>query len=88
MVAPGQVFATQGLVGTPAELLETALAPCRHIGLFIGRTVLEEFWPKVVRFMLEPDGIAPQLAEPRCLSTPQADDASEPRRVPAPRLIP
>ena len=88
VVAPAQLFAAGRLVGTPAECLETALAPCRHIGLFIGRAVLEEFWPKVVRFMLEPGSIAPRIAEPRRHATPQADDASEPARVPAPHLIP
>jgi hypothetical protein len=64
--------------------VDTALAPCRHIGLFIGRAVLEEFWPKAARWLLEPGSIAPQIAE----STPDALGASEPTCAPAPHLIP
>jgi poly(3-hydroxyalkanoate) synthetase len=84
VVAPAQLFAAKHLVGTPAECVDTALAPCRHIGLFIGRAVIEEFWPKVARWLLEPGSIAPQIAEP----TPHALGASEPACVPAPHLIP
>ena len=55
LVAPAQLFATEHLVGTPPHAFRKAMAPCGHGGLFMGRTILNEYWPKIARWMLEPD---------------------------------
>ena len=31
------------------------MAPCRHAGLFMGRSILGEYWPRIARWMLELD---------------------------------
>jgi poly(3-hydroxyalkanoate) synthetase len=54
LVAPAQLFATERLVGTPAHAISKAMAPCRHGGLFMGKTILGEYWLKIVRWMIEP----------------------------------
>ncbi len=64
VVAPAQLFAAERLVATPANSLRKAEAPCRHVGLFIGKVALEEFWPGVARWLLEPGSIAPEIVEP------------------------
>jgi poly(3-hydroxybutyrate) depolymerase len=54
LVAPGQLFATERLVGTPAHQVRREIAPCRHLGLFMGKAILDEFWPRIVRWLAEP----------------------------------
>ncbi len=54
LVAPAQLFATERLVRTPAENLHKALAPGRHLGLFMGRTILTEFWSQIACWLIEP----------------------------------
>ncbi|HTZ02677.1 MAG TPA: alpha/beta fold hydrolase [Xanthobacteraceae bacterium] len=54
LVAPAQLLAAARLVGTPAADLCTAQAPCRHLGLFMGRQILQEVWPPVVRWLQQP----------------------------------
>jgi len=53
VVAPAQLFAAERLVGTPAQMLKKETAPCRHLGLFMGKTVLREFWPQIASWLLE-----------------------------------
>jgi len=55
LVAPAQLFATEHLVGTPARAIRKATAPCGHAGLFMGRKILGEYWPRIARWMIEPD---------------------------------
>ena len=55
LVAPAQLFATENLVGTPPHSIQKALAPCNHGGLFMGRAVLAEYWPRIARWIIEPD---------------------------------
>jgi poly(3-hydroxyalkanoate) synthetase len=76
VVAPAQLFAAERLVGTPAECLRSAEAPCRHVGLFVGKVALDEFWPGVARWLLEPGSIAPEIlgADP----IPARDNARSP----------
>jgi hypothetical protein len=64
LVAPAQLFATEHLVGTPAHAIRKAMAPCRHGGLFMGRTILGDYWPRIARWMIEPDSrsLAPAAA--------------------------
>jgi poly(3-hydroxybutyrate) depolymerase len=58
LVAPQQLFAVGGLVGTPALNLCKAIAPCRHVGLFTGKRTLEDTWPRIAHWLLGP--------RPRC----------------------
>ncbi len=55
VVAPDQLLAVERLVATQPEHLRHEVAPCNHLGLFIGRRTLEEHWPRVVRWMKEVD---------------------------------
>ena len=55
LVAPAQLFATEHLVGTSAHAIRKATAPCRHAGLFMGRSILGEYWPRIARWMMEPE---------------------------------
>jgi pimeloyl-ACP methyl ester carboxylesterase len=61
VVAPAQLFAAKRLVGTPQENVQTDTAECRHIGLFMGRTALRGPWPRIARWILASDGLAPPL---------------------------
>jgi poly(3-hydroxybutyrate) depolymerase len=55
VVAPEQLLAVERLVGTQPEYLRHEVAPCNHLGLFMGRRTLEEHWPRIVRWMKEVD---------------------------------
>ncbi len=52
VVAPEQVFATEARVGTAASEIETAMAPCQHLGLFMGALTLRTIWPKIARWLI------------------------------------
>ncbi len=54
MVAPEQLLAAERLVGTRPEYLRHEIAPSNHLGLFMGKRTLEEYWPRIVRWMKEP----------------------------------
>ena len=54
VVAPEQLLAVERLVGTPPAYLRHDVAPSDHLGLFMGRQTLEEYWPRIVRWMKEP----------------------------------
>ncbi len=58
LIAPAQLFATADLVGTPAHAVHKALAPCGHGGLFMGRTILREYWPRIARWLIDADAKA------------------------------
>jgi poly(3-hydroxybutyrate) depolymerase len=51
VVAPEQVFATAARVGTAASEIETATAPCQHLGLFMGARTLRTIWPRIARWL-------------------------------------
>jgi len=55
VVAPEQLLAVERLVGTPPEYRRHEVAPCNHLGLFMGMRTLEEYWPRMVRWMKEVD---------------------------------
>jgi poly(3-hydroxybutyrate) depolymerase len=51
VVAPEQLLAVGRLVGTQPECLRHEVAPCNHLGLFMGRRTLEEYWPRIVGWL-------------------------------------
>ena len=53
LVAPPQLLAAEHLVGSAAQDVRKIIAPCRHLGLFMGRRVLAEVWPDMVRWLTE-----------------------------------
>jgi poly(3-hydroxybutyrate) depolymerase len=55
VVAPEQLLAVKRLVGTRPEHFRHEIAPCGHLGLFVGKQTLEEYWPRIVRWMKETD---------------------------------
>ncbi len=55
LVAPAQLFAVERLVGTAAHAMRKAMASCTHGGLFMGRTILNDCWPRIARWLVEPD---------------------------------
>ena len=55
LVAPGQLFATEKLVGTLPKNIGKAIAPCRHLGLFMAKIVLREHWTKIAHWIAEPE---------------------------------
>jgi poly(3-hydroxyalkanoate) synthetase len=54
VVAPEQLLAVERLVGTPPAYLRHDIAPSDHLGLFMGKRTLEEYWPRIVCWMKEP----------------------------------
>src|ERR1700694_4363768 len=55
VVAPEQLLAVERLVGTQPEYLRHEVAPCNHLGLFMGKRTLEAYWPRIVPWMKEVD---------------------------------
>jgi len=55
VVAPEQLLAVERLVGTQPEYIRHEIAPCNHLGLFMGKRTLEEYWPRIVGWMKEVD---------------------------------
>src|ERR1700688_183361 len=53
VVAPEQLLAVERLVGTQPEYLRHEVAPCNHLGLFVGRRTLGGYWPGMVRWVEE-----------------------------------
>jgi poly(3-hydroxybutyrate) depolymerase len=51
LVAPGQVFATERRVGTPARKVQKLIAPCSHLGLFMSQKILSEVWPHIAHWL-------------------------------------
>jgi poly(3-hydroxyalkanoate) synthetase len=54
VVAPEQLLAVERLVGTPPAHLRHEVAPCNHLGLFMGKQTLEECWPRIVHWLNQP----------------------------------
>jgi poly(3-hydroxybutyrate) depolymerase len=54
LVTPPQLFAVERLVGTPPQQIRKLTADCRHLGLFMGKRVLREIWPKIVDWLIMP----------------------------------
>jgi len=54
LIAPAQLFAAERLVGTPSHDLRKALVPGGHLGLFMGRPILEKHWPAIADWLRVP----------------------------------
>lgn len=54
VVTPEQLFAVTRLVGTPPEHLRHEVARSNHLGLFMGKRMLEEYWPRIAHWIREP----------------------------------
>lgn len=55
VVAPGQLLAAAHLVGTAPDDIVCATAPCSHLGLFMGRKILESYWRRIADWLTAPD---------------------------------
>jgi poly(3-hydroxybutyrate) depolymerase len=51
VVAPEQVFATERRVDSERCAVRKSVAPCGHLGLFMGREVLANVWPEIARWL-------------------------------------
>ena len=60
LVAPAQLFATEHLVGTAPGQIAKVAAPCRHLGLFMGKRVLQDIWPRIGKWLSGPQRLAPR----------------------------
>jgi poly(3-hydroxybutyrate) depolymerase len=63
VVAAEQLLAVERLVATQPDYLRREIAPSDHLGLFMGKRTLEEYWPRIAHWMNEPllDGNLRQL---------------------------
>ncbi len=52
IVAPEQIFATQKLVHADCSVT-SAVAPCGHLGLFMGRKVLSTVWTDIAHWLVQ-----------------------------------
>jgi poly(3-hydroxybutyrate) depolymerase len=59
VVAPEQVFATERLIDTKRCSVRKAVAPCGHLGLFMGKAILSRTWPDVARWVRAPGRRSP-----------------------------
>ncbi len=50
-VAVPQLMATASLVGTPSSAIKAAVAPCSHLGLFMGAETLARVWSWIARWL-------------------------------------
>jgi len=55
VVAAEQIFATERLVDRRNCTVETAIAPCGHLGLFMGKQILTEVWPAIALWLSRPE---------------------------------
>jgi poly(3-hydroxyalkanoate) synthetase len=60
VVAPAQIFATERLIDQTHSTVEKAIAPCDHLGLFMGKTTLVNMWPTIARWLQE-DRTTPEI---------------------------
>jgi poly(3-hydroxybutyrate) depolymerase len=55
LIAPAQLFATENLVGTPAQEIHKEMVGGHHLGLFVGQKTLTETWQRIVHWLSEPE---------------------------------
>ncbi len=54
VVTAEQLFAVARLVGTQPAYFRKEIAPSNHLGLFMGKRTLEEYWPRIAAWLKEP----------------------------------
>jgi poly(3-hydroxyalkanoate) synthetase len=54
VVTPEQLLALKRLAGTRREDIGHDVAPCNHLALFMGKQTLDEYWPKIARWIKQP----------------------------------
>jgi poly(3-hydroxybutyrate) depolymerase len=54
IIAPEQIFAAEHLIDEGHCTVTKAIAPCGHLGLFMGRNVLSTVWPDIARWLSQP----------------------------------
>jgi poly(3-hydroxybutyrate) depolymerase len=59
LASPQQLFAAEQMVGTAPQNLRKAVAPCRHLGLFTGRRTLDNVWPNIGHWIVDPRSSPP-----------------------------
>ena len=69
LVAPEQLFAAERLVGTPSHDIRKVTADCRHLGLFMGKQILQEIWPDIVQWLSTPPALIRKRNKPIGLSS-------------------
>jgi hypothetical protein len=76
VVALEQLLAVQGLVDWNCRIRK-AIAPCTHLGLFMGRRTLSRHWPVIARWLARSRrrapraaGVAPPVHEPYLTEQP------------------
>jgi poly(3-hydroxybutyrate) depolymerase len=69
LVAPEQLFAAERLVGTPSHEIRKVTANCRHLGLFMGKQVLQKIWPDIVQWFSAPPALIRKRHKPIGLSS-------------------
>jgi poly(3-hydroxyalkanoate) synthetase len=50
-VAPAQLLAAARLIGTAANDIETAIAPCGHLSLFLGARTINGAWRRIAAWL-------------------------------------
>jgi poly(3-hydroxyalkanoate) synthetase len=86
LIAPAQLFAAERLVGTPTHDVRKTLAPCSHLGLFMGRPALAHIWPRIARWLALPrpsERRHPWSGAARARHVRQIDDPGERPRASA-----
>jgi hypothetical protein len=51
VVAPEQIFCDRSLVDRRRCAVEKVVAPCGHLGLFMGKRTLADVWPGIARWL-------------------------------------
>lgn len=51
LVSANQLLATARLIGTPETEIESAVEPCAHLSLFLGRETLARVWHRVAEWL-------------------------------------
>jgi poly(3-hydroxyalkanoate) synthetase len=82
VVAPEQIFATERLVDGGRCAVEKVVAPCGHLGLFMGKRTLADVWPGIARWLLRwrrfrSNGITSPSSCPRLSRHPRLSSASK-----------
>jgi poly(3-hydroxybutyrate) depolymerase len=54
VVTVEQLFAVARLIGTQPAYLRKEIALSNHLGLFMGKRTLEEYWPRIAAWLKEP----------------------------------